>query len=61
MIFCSSVHTEPVDVNDVTLITFVTKVINLCLSSVKRTLYIHNQIVVALNFTKQKGLGPALL
>ena len=52
VIFCSSVHTEPVDVNDVTLITFVTNLINLCLSSVKRTLYIHNQIVVAFNNNK---------
>ena len=35
----SSVHTDPVDVNAVTLITFVTKVISLCFSSVG-TLYI---------------------
>ena len=36
----SSVHTDPVDVNAVTLITFVTKVISLCFSSVWGTLYI---------------------
>ena len=58
MIFNSSVRTKPVDVNDITLITFVTKLLSLCLSSVWRTLYIHNQIVVAFDNTKQKDLGP---